>query len=124
MKVLKRTPKTELIQRMIGTKALDIIPSVAEKLEFPERDVEYELMGLVILSARVGFDDGELDFSPVTVSDTADQIADKFIRYLNSERIDTLDKAKAQLYETDRPDDPALTPAKPEAKDNDPKSKS
>jgi hypothetical protein len=121
MKVLKRTPKTILAQRIIGTKALGIVKPVAERLGFPEKEIDDELTLLAVLSTRMEFDDGELDFRLFSPIDTPEQIAEKFIAYLDSGQLDAIGNAWDLLAEADKPVDAALGPTAPEDKDNNPK---
>lgn len=123
MKALKRTPKTILAQRIIGTKALGIVKEVADKLGFPEREIDDELTLLAVLSTRVAFDDGELDFELLLPNDTDEQIAAKFIAYLDSSTLDNISQAWELLAGADvTPEDAALGSTAPEDKDNSPKS--
>ena len=121
MQILKRTPKTVLAQRVIGTKALGIVESVADKLGFPEKEIDEELTLLAILSTRILFRDGEVDFALLIPNDTDEEIAAKFIAYLNSSKLEIINKAWDLLSSTDpKPADDALGPVAPEDKDNSP----
>lgn len=121
MKILKRTPKTSLAQRVIGTKALRIVKQIAGKLDFPEKEIEAEITMLALLSTRIDFDDGEIDFPLLLPNDTEEQIAEKFSGYLDSNSMDSINKAWDLLASTDTaPEDAALGPTVPEDKDNSP----
>jgi hypothetical protein len=121
MKVSKRTPKTGLAQRVIGIKALGIVKEVADKLGFPEKDIEEELTLLALLSTRIQFDNDEIGFSLLLPNDTEEQIAEKFIDYLNSDSMESINKAWNLLSSTDpAPEDAALGPTAQEDKDNSP----
>lgn len=121
MKVLKRTPRTVLSQRVIGTKALGIVPSLAKEMGFDDKDIDHELMLFAVLSTRVVFNEDEIDFSALSASDTEAQIAQKFVVYLDSERYDSINSAWELLNETDKPADVALAPTLPDEKEIDPK---
>jgi hypothetical protein len=123
MNVLKRTPKVRLTQRLIGTKALGITKRLADEMGFPEPSIAEELYGLVIISAGVSFDKGEIDFEPITPTDDEEQIAAKFVAYMNSDCLDVMDKAWVLYSETERPAEGALSPTAPKESD-DPKSRS
>lgn len=121
MNILKRTPRTVLSQRVIGTKALGIVPSLAKEMGFENKDIDHELMLFAVLSTRIVFNEDEIDFSVLSASDTEAQIAQKFVAYLDSERYDSINSAWELLNETDKPTDVALAPSLPDEKETDPK---
>jgi hypothetical protein len=114
MKVLKRTPRTDLMLDGILIRMSELLSPVAEELGVPTFKADEALTTFARLSARVAFDTGEIDFSPVEPGDGADQIHAKFNVYLDTECMETVIKALAAVSESDRPAEPMSAPAPPE----------
>lgn len=125
MKIVKRTPRTRLAQRAIGTKALGITKQLSEELGFIEEHIAEELAGLAVLSTGLSFDTGEIDFDLLQPTDTPEEMAQKFVAYIDTKCTGTIDQAWELIAGYEAPAESILAPVGP--KDDggaDPKSKS
>lgn len=113
MKVLKLTPRVELAQRVIATRMLPALDQLASELEFPAEDISQELKLFTIFCTRLQVENGELDFELISALDTQTAIAEKFVAYLDSECLSTIEKGWALIAGMDRPVDSATAPERP-----------
>lgn len=114
MKVLKRTPRTDLRYQGFLRKMVPVLARVAEDNGVPQEAADDALESFAWLSARVEFEKGEVDFPLALPSDTPEQIEASFNQYLDTEHMDRVTAARAAIRESDRPTSPASAPAPPE----------
>lgn len=114
MEILKRTPRTEMIRNALISKFADLLPRLSKELETPEGVVDQALWPYMNLCVRVRFETDEVDFDLTGASDTAEQAAKKFVKYLNSDCIERIEEARERIRALDRPTDIAIAPEAPE----------
>lgn len=119
MKVNYRTPLSEMQLRSLMVKSATLIERLAEELCLETEAVDSELYTFCRLSTQVTFEADEVDFKQAKATDTPDEIAEHFRRYVHSKCMDVIDAVQKELYGLDRPIDPATGPVTP-----DPKAKS
>lgn len=117
MKVRHRTPRSEMVLRALIKKTGELPAALGEKLGFDPKDVDPELFQFLRLSAQIEPGKGELDFALAEATDTPDEIAVKFIAYLDTERLDALQPVLAELYRQDRAVLDETAPEPPETDD-------
>lgn len=114
MKVHKRTPRTEMVLKTLIVRAGDLVQRLAAEMEVPAEAVDQEFFQFLRLSSRVQFENGEVDFMLAKATDTTEQLAERFIRYLDSGQINVIQAAWNDIYEMDMPADPVTGPAVPD----------
>lgn len=117
MKVLKRTPRTEMILSGLIVKVGPLTEQLAKEIGVTVQDVDREMWRFVELASRARAEVDEVDFNLPTPTDAPEEIATKFIAYLDSQCIEVLDAAFRDLHEMDRPIDPAKAPVLPKGAD-------
>jgi len=110
MKILKRTPRTDLRYHGFMRKMGAILNQVAEENGVPKEAADDALEAFAWVSARVEFEVGEVDFELAQTSDTSEKIHDKFQKYLDTERMDQVTAARTGIRESDRPANPVTAP--------------
>lgn len=118
MRVLKRTPRTDLINRALLAKMGGFYERLASELGLEKYLVDEALTRYARLSTRIAFEDGEVDFAPIVPGDSEQIITQKFMAYLDSACIEKIEAAANAILEHDAPIDRALAPTPPE--DGDP----
>lgn len=117
MKVRHRTPRSEMALRALIKKSADLPEALGKKLGFESADVDAELFQFLRLSAQIEPGKGELDFELAQATDTPDEIAVKFIAYLDTECLDALQPVLEELYRQDRAVLNETAPQPPETDD-------
>lgn len=118
MEILKRTPRTDLVTNALIVKFADILEPLSEELNVPKDYVDQGLWQYMQLCTRVRFEKDEVDFEIVDPTDTPEQAAQKFIKYLDSDCIGQVDEARRRIAERDRPADIATAPEAPTSKNS------
>lgn len=113
MKVLKRTPRTELAHKTILTRMSEVFEQVVEELGAPRHLVDEAMSQLALVSARVEFEKDEVDFQNVLPTDGAETVLSKWAKYLDTERIDRMEQALQMIRNADRPVEAATAPVPP-----------
>lgn len=106
MKVSKRTPRTDMYRDAIHDRMASFHQKLSEELNVPLAILDTSLVDFARLSSRVAFDNGEVDFELASAGDNDQQIAEKFIRYLDSQCIEVVDQAEQAIRAKDRPAHP------------------
>lgn len=106
MQISKRTPRTDMYQDAIHDRMASFHEQVAESEGVPIGVLDTYLVRFARLSARVVFEDGEIDFAQATPRDTDSQIAKKFQVFLDSECGDIIAQAEQKVRDQDRPTNP------------------
>lgn len=106
MQISKRTPRTDMHRDAIHDRMASFHQRLAEELGVPVAVLDTALVDFARLSARVTFEEGEVDFALATAGDTDGQITEKFIRYLDSQCIESIDQAEQGIQRKDRPLNP------------------
>lgn len=114
MKILKRTPRTDMHLRSLARKCISLPTELAQQMGVEEKAVDEELYSFLRLSIRVQPDKDEFDFAFAQGADAAETIAEKFIRYLDTQCVDRVDEAWIEMGKIDAPSDPATAPTPPE----------
>lgn len=113
MKVLNRTPRTDLRYGGYLRKMAAILEQVAQENGTPIEAADDALEGFAWLSSRVEFETGEVDFDLARTTDTAEEIKVKFDKYLDTESMRQVNAARVAIREKDRPADPVNAPVPP-----------
>lgn len=106
MKVSKRTPRTDMYRDAIHDKMASFHAQLASELNVPTAVLDTALVDFARLSSRTVFEEGEVDFDLATAGDTDTQIAEKFIRYLDSQCSEVIDTVEQAIRAKDRPTNP------------------
>lgn len=130
MKIVKRTPRTDIQEDAIlrnaylprkgkgdrkkGDKEDGLIDAIAAELTVDEDMAFIALSNFIALSTRVVWEDGEIDFEPLTPMDDAATIREKFFDYLESSRQELLRAVLSELRDLDSPADEAAAPEPPD----------
>lgn len=99
MKINRETPRTEMVYASICDKMNEFYKALADELGFSVDTVEKHLTEYASLSARAEFKKGEIDFELADVKDTPDEIKAKFLKYIDTEKVEVV---KAALVESAR----------------------
>lgn len=113
MKVVKRTPLSELQAKLLWRRTKALADDLATALEVPSADIEREMDSFIYLSANIEFEAGEIEWEPARALDDDPALAAKFLRYMASD-ITPINAASALVMERDRPHDEALAPTPPD----------
>lgn len=106
MQISKRTPRTDMYRDAIHDRMASFHDKLAAELDVPIAVLDAALVNFARLSARVTFEPEEVDFELAAPGDNDQQIATKFMRYLDSLCIEVIDQAEQGLREKDRPTNP------------------
>lgn len=117
MKVLRRTPRTDLTNRALLAKMGHFYEQLASELGLEKYLIDEALTRFAWLSTRTTYEDGEIDFALVVPGDSEKIIVEKFMVYLDSACIDVIEAAARAISEHDTPSDKALAPVLPEDSD-------
>lgn len=110
MKVIRRTPRTNLTFRALVMRMGTFYEQLASELGLEPLLVDEELTRFARLSVRVIFEEGESDFALAQMGDGPDTILSKFAAYLDTQCIEQVDQAFQAIRAHDNPTDPALAP--------------
>lgn len=103
MEILKRTPRTDMNGDAIRDKMATFHEKLAEELGIPVNIVDGYLVDFARLSSRVIFESGEIDFALANARDTAQQIAENFIHFIDTSCMETVEMAEKAIADRDRP---------------------
>lgn len=114
MKVKRRTPRTEMHFAAIVDKMTPFYKELAKEEGVEETVVDQSLSKFARLSSRVELNGKEeLDFEFASLSDTPDQVKEKFVAYLDSEHLDQIEEIRREMR-GEVATDPATAPTPPE----------
>lgn len=113
MKILKRTPRIDMVQRVIAKRCEAIVPQLADELGFPKEEIDLELFNLTTVSTRAEWGKGEIDFGVLGPADGESAIAEKFVAYLNTNCYEALQEFWKVYLATDRPFETVSAPTPP-----------
>lgn len=97
MKINRETPRTEMVYASILDKMSEFYVALADELGFSVDTVEKHLTEYAALSARAEFKKGEIDFDLADVKDTPDEVKAKFIKYMDTEKIEVVKAALVEM---------------------------
>lgn len=113
MEIKRRTPRVQLVQTSIMRKMADLTDDLQGEIQIDEDVLDLGLSRFAELSARWLPNGTALDFQLASGMDSAEQIREKFLAYLDTESVDEVEAAFGAMYELDRPADPATAPLPP-----------
>lgn len=103
MNILRRTPRTDLQEDALIDRMAEFYKRLAEELGVPTLSLDKALTRFARLAARVEFEKGEVDFEQPAPLDSEETIIKKFMAYLGSDCVETIDLAHSKIAEADRP---------------------
>lgn len=115
MKVIRRTPRSDLFYQQVLNKMGRFLTQLASEMGLEPYVLDESLTRFARLSNRVTFGEGEVDFALAQAGDSEDTILAKFVGYLDSQCVEVIDSAFREIREADRPHEAALAPTLPES---------
>lgn len=113
MKVVKRTPRSEIVARILWKRVEGLAPQLAEALDLPVEAVQTALNTYVYIITNVEFEQSDIAWQPACATDDEAVIAAKFLEYMGAD-LEPIDRATALVQARDRPFDAATAPETPE----------
>lgn len=114
MRILDKTPLTEMKHHTILDKMREFYQDLASELGVTEEAIDTELSRYAAMSSRCQFDKDEVDFPLADFRGTADQIRTSFMEYTQTKCIKQVESALLGIIRADRPlVDPAFAPEPP-----------
>lgn len=112
--ISKNTPRTQLVTDVLRIKGQEIEEGLVEVLGLDRPYIRLALNQFAKLSARAVVENGALDFELARGNDTPEQILQKFMDYMDSEKYDKIEAALFEIDGADKPHDEATAPELPE----------
>jgi hypothetical protein len=116
MNIKRKSPRTVLAYQTFIRRANEFITQLAEEEGYEEGILDVEAINYLVLSARVEFDKGEVDFELLTLKDETEEAQVKFLQYLETEHYQIVEQAVDEINKLDAPVDRALAPEPPAQK--------
>lgn len=109
MKIRPKTPRTEMVHSALIAKMGEFYKALGQELGVGSEAVDKELTRFAALSARTEPESkGEIDFELAVVTDTPEQIREKFMVYIDTKCYGVVDAAMDGILIADRPITPLL----------------
>lgn len=112
MKVIKRTPRSEMVSRVLWKRIDGLAPELAEVLGAPLDAVETALNTYIYIVTNVEFENGDIDWHPACASDDIPTLVTKFLAYMDAD-VAPIERASGMIQLRDQPSDQALAPEPP-----------
>ena len=77
--------------------------TLSKNIGIPVSAINTELSRLSYISARVEFEKGEIDFKVVLPTDTPEEAEEKFLAYLDTEKMGAVVHARDEIGKLDEP---------------------
>lgn len=106
MKIVVKSPRTEMFYTSITSKMVGFFEALAEELNYTIPAVDEQLSQFASISARAVPESGEFDFELAMPSDTSQQIRAKFMKYIDTSCYGNVETAMRRIVQLDLP----LTP--------------
>lgn len=103
MKILPKTPRTEMAHTAIINKMGEVFESLGTELGYGSQAVDMQMSRLATISARVVFGKDEVDFSVIEFTDSPETIKTKFLKYIDTTCYRVMDEALRQIAAMDLP---------------------
>lgn len=111
MEILKRTPRTEMRYEALLRKVLTVWDEMIKGEDEDSFVLDLAVTQYARLSSRISTSDvAELGFELASPHDSAEEIRDKFLRYLHEADLDKVDAVEKAIQRYDAPIDPATAP--------------